>query len=128
MINEAIKTKRKFWRLTPLQRKLVRDLIHLRGQIFAIALVVACGVASFVAMRSTYDSLLATQNEYYSAYRFADVFTNLKRAPDSIKKSIGEISGIASVQTRVSGTVTADLPDIAEPAQCKIVSIPERKP
>lgn len=118
---------KKAWQFSSLQRKLLRDLIHLRGQIFAIALVVACGVASFVAMRSTYDSLLATQNEYYSAYRFADIFVNLKRAPDSIKKSIGEISGVSSVQTRVSGTVTADLPDITEPAQCKIVSIPERK-
>jgi putative ABC transport system permease protein len=27
-----------------LQRKLLRDLWHLRGQVFAIAVVVACGV------------------------------------------------------------------------------------
>lgn len=114
-------------RFSSIRRKLFRDLWHLRGQIFAIALVVACGVASFVAMRSTYDSLLATQNEYYATYRFADVFTHLKRAPNSLVRRIGEISGIASVQTRVTGEVTVDLPDITEPAQCKIVSVPERK-
>jgi putative ABC transport system permease protein len=110
-----------------LNKKLFRDVVHLRGQIFAIALVVACGVASFVAMRSTYDSLLATQNEYYSTYRFADIFTNLKRAPKSLVKNISEISGVASVQTRTVGEVSVDLPDITEPAQCKIISIPERR-
>lgn len=110
-----------------LNKKLFRDLLHLRGQMFAIALVVACGVASFVAMRSTYDSLVATQNEYYAAYRFADIFTNLKRAPQSVAKQIGKISGVASVQTRVTGEVTVDLPDLAEPAQCRIISIPARK-
>jgi hypothetical protein len=40
-----------------LDRKLIREVIHLRGQVVAITLVVACGVASFVAMRSTYNSL-----------------------------------------------------------------------
>ncbi len=112
--------------MNALNKKLFRDLLHLRGQIFAIALVVGCGVASFVAMRSTYDSLVATQNDYYSAYRFADVFTSLKRAPQSTAKQLGEIPGVASVQTRVTGEVTVDLPDLNEPAQCRIISIPAR--
>lgn len=110
-----------------LNKKLFRDLLHLRGQIFAIALVVGCGVASFVAMRSTYDSLVATQNDYYLSYRFADVFTNLKRAPQSTAKRIGEISGVALVQTRVTGEVTVDLRALNEPAQCRMISIPARK-
>ncbi len=40
-----------------LNRKLVRDLWHLRGQMIAIALVVACGVAVFVTTRTAYQSL-----------------------------------------------------------------------
>ena len=55
-----------------LDRKLIRDVVHLRGQVVAITLVVACGVASFVAMRSTYNSLLTSQQSYYETYRFAD--------------------------------------------------------
>ena len=66
-----------------LHRKLLRDLLHLRGQVIAVALVVACGVASFVAMRSTYVSLLSSQQNYYRDYRFADVFVQLKRAPEA---------------------------------------------
>ncbi len=31
-----------------------RDLLHLHGQMITIALVVSCGIAAFVAMRSNY--------------------------------------------------------------------------
>ena len=64
-----------------LHRKLVRDLLHIRGQGIAIALVIGCGVASFVTMRAMYRSLLRSQADYYAQYRFADVFAELKRAP-----------------------------------------------
>lgn len=102
---------------------MVRDLWHLRGQVFATALVVACGVASFVAMRSTYDSLLASRDEYYSVYRFADVFSNLKRAPNTVAAELAQIPGVSDVDTRIVGKVTLDLPDLPEPAQGKVVSV-----
>ena len=38
--------------MNALRRKLLRDLWHLRSQSFAIAVVVAAGVAIFVAMNS----------------------------------------------------------------------------
>ena len=44
-------------RMRALDRKLLRDLWHLRGQVLAIGLVVACGVAVFVTTRTAYDSL-----------------------------------------------------------------------
>lgn len=110
-----------------LNRKLVRDLWHLRGQVFATALVVACGVASFVAMRSTYDSLVESRDSYYSTYKFADVFASLKRAPDPVAAEIAAIPGVAAVETRVVSKVTLDLPDLAEPAQGRLVSVPETR-
>lgn len=109
-----------------LELKLVRDLWHLRGQVLATALVVACGVASFVAMRSTYDSLVESRDSYYSLYRFADVFSSLQRSPDSVTAGIAAIPGVAEVQTRVVSKVTLDLPDIAEPAQGRIISVDEK--
>lgn len=110
-----------------LNTKLVRDLWHLRGQVFATALVVACGVASFVAMSSTYESLVASRDRYYSQYRFADVFAGLKRAPNSVGKQLSEIPGVSEVQTRVVAKVTLDLPDLPEPAQGRLVSVREDK-
>ena len=99
-----------------LDRKLIREVIHLRGQVLAITLVVACGVASFVAMRSTYNSLLTSQQSYYETYRFAEVFAQLKRAPDSIATSISEIRGVGTVEFRVVDDVTLDVPGLNEPA------------
>lgn len=110
-----------------LNRKLVRDVAHLRGQVLAITLVVACGVASYIAMRSTYNSLLSSQQVYYQEYRFADVFAQLKRAPNSIASRISEIPGVAKAETRVVADVTLDVPGLDEPAKGRIVSVPEKQ-
>ena len=111
----------------PLNRKLFRDVIHLRGQVAAITLVVACGVTSFVAMRSTYNSLRASQQSYYDAFRFAAVFAQLKRAPDSISARVNEIPGVAKAEFRVVADVTLDVPGLTEPAKGRIVSIPDQQ-
>lgn len=111
----------------PLNRKLFRDVIHLRGQVAAITLVVACGVTSFVAMRGTYNSLQASQQRYYEAYRFADVFAQLKRAPVSLSARVNEIPGVARAQFRIVADVTLDVPGLTEPAKGRIVSIPDQQ-
>ena len=113
--------------MTALNRKLLRDLIHLRGQMFAISLVVACGVAVFVTTRTAYDSLLISQATYYTDYRFADVFANLKRAPEAVAGRIAAIPGVGVVRTRIVFDVTLDVAGLAEPATGRLVSIPERR-
>ncbi|HEY6967950.1 MAG TPA: FtsX-like permease family protein [Candidatus Angelobacter sp.] len=109
-----------------LHRKLLREFVHLRGQAVAIALVIACGVASFVTMRSMYRSLLTSQADYYTQYRFAEVFADLKRAPESVAARLRQIPGIAEVQTRVVMDATLDVPGLNEPAVGRLISIPER--
>ncbi|HYL93739.1 MAG TPA: ABC transporter permease, partial [Alphaproteobacteria bacterium] len=110
-----------------LHRKLLRDLLHLRGQVIAVALVVACGVASYVAMRSTYISLLGSQQSYYRDYRFADIFVQLKRAPDPLAARLRIIPGVAVVQPRVVMDVILDVPGLPEPGVGRLVSIPGRR-
>lgn len=110
--------------MTPLNRKLVRDLFHMRGQILAVTLVVACGVATYVTMRAAYQSLIETQQEYYSSYRFADVFTHVQRAPESIVPLLTALPGITAVETRIIMEVTLDVPGLDEPATGRLVSIP----
>ena len=104
-----------------------RDLWHLRGQVFAAALVVACGVAAQVTMRSAYLSLQAAQTNYYASYRFADIFAQLKRAPEQLAGEIRALPGVAQVRTRVVAEVTLDVPGLTEPASGRLVSIPERQ-
>ncbi|MEA5574150.1 ABC transporter permease [Calothrix sp. UHCC 0171] len=113
--------------LKALDKKLIRDLLRLRGQIIAIALVVACGIASFVSMLSAYESLKLSQATYYQEYHFAQVFAQLKRAPESLTAQIREIPGVAQVQTRVIADVSLDIPGRDEPATGRLISIPERQ-
>lgn len=113
--------------MTARNRMLWRDLWHLRGQVIAAALVVACGVAAFVSLRATYESLLSARDGYYQAQRFADVFAQLKRAPSSLVARIAQIPGVGEVRTRVVLEVTLDVPGLDEPASGRLVSIPERR-
>ncbi|MDJ0796219.1 MAG: FtsX-like permease family protein [Calothrix sp. MO_167.B12] len=113
--------------MTPLDKKLLRDFLHWRGQIIAIALVVACGIASFVCMQSAYESLKLTQATYYEHYRLAEVFAQVKRAPESLKTQIEAIPGVAQVQTRVVADVNLDIQGRQEPAIGRLVSIPPRQ-
>jgi putative ABC transport system permease protein len=110
-----------------LNMKLTRDLIHLRGQLLALSLVVACGIAVYVTMRSTYDSLTTSQDLYYRNYRFADIFVSLKRAPENVKGRIQQISGVSFVEPRIVFEVTLDLQGLKEPAIGRLVSIPENR-
>ena len=110
-----------------LHRKLLRDLVHLRGQMVAISLVVACGVAVFVTTRTAYDSLLISQATYYANYRFADVFASLKRAPDALAARVAAIPGVGVVRTRIVFDVILDVPGLEEPATGRLVSIPEHR-
>ncbi len=113
--------------MNALDLKLWRDLWHLGGQVIAIAIVVACGIAIFVLAMSTYSSLQLTQATYYDHYRFAQVFASLKRAPESLKAQIAEIPGVGQVQTRIVVDVTLDVPRLEEPATGRLISIPEHR-
>lgn len=114
-----------FLLLTPLDKKRWRDLWKLRGQVLAVSLVIACGIATMVMSLTTIEALEETSETYYQRYRFADVFANLTRAPDSLQQRIAEINGVQSVQTRIAQLVTVDVAGFSEPASGHIISIPE---
>ncbi len=109
-----------------LDRKLFRDLARLRGQLLAIAVVVAVGVATVVITHGSYRSLLLARDAYFTSYRFADIFAHLVRAPEAIGARIAAVPGVATVETRVVVDVLLDVPDLPEPATGRLVSIPAR--
>ncbi len=114
-------------RIAPLDRKLFRDLLAMKGQAFAIAMVVAAGVAMYVMYLSSSDSLQRTRDAYYERQRFGDVFGSLKRAPLRIAAEIASIPDVSAVETRVVAGVTLDLPDLDEPATGRLVSVPANR-
>jgi len=108
-----------------LDKKIFRDILHIKGQVFAITLVVVSGLATFIMFISTIDSLSLTRDAFYRNYRFADVFVSLKRAPESLKQKIVEIPGVSIVETRVCGYAKLDIPGFVEPVTARLVSLPE---
>jgi putative ABC transport system permease protein len=115
--------------VSAIDRKLLRDLSRLRGQVITIALVVACGIASYATTKGTHYSLLRARDTYYERYRFADVFAHLERAPDALKARIEALPGIATVHTRVVEHVNIPIEGLDEPATGHLVSIPaDREP
>ena len=110
-----------------INRKLVRDLWLIKGQVLAISLVIAAAVCVYVMYLGAFDSLRLTQSAYYERYRFADVFAGLKRAPLYLEDRIRQIPGVADAELRVSASVTLDMEGMAEPAVGRLVSIPTRR-
>ncbi|MCW5728507.1 ABC transporter permease [Parvibaculum sp.] len=105
--------------------KLFRDLIRLRAQVLAIALVVAGGVATIILAVGSYRSLDETRLAYYERYRFADVFATVRRAPDTLAARIAEIPGVVAVETRIASLALLDIAGVREPATGQFISLPE---
>ncbi|HRP62506.1 MAG TPA: ABC transporter permease [Phycisphaerales bacterium] len=112
--------------MTALDRKLLRDLLQMKGQALAISAVLACGVAMFVMSLTTLASLEQTMDRYYRDYRFGDVFAFLKRAPDALSERIEAIPGVARVQTRVVADVNLQVRGLDDPAVARLISLPDR--
>jgi putative ABC transport system permease protein len=103
-----------------------RDVWHLRTQAVAIALVLACGVALFVAMRTTMRSLEQAQAAWYAQSRFAHAFVRVVRAPEHVAARLRAIPGVQRVQTRVVADVTLDVANAREAITGRLVSLPDR--
>ncbi len=112
--------------MTALNLKLLRDLWQMRGQALAIAAVIAGGLATLVMALSTYDSLLTTRDRFYREYRFAQVFTNLKRAPESVAERLAAIPGVERLETRVVAVVKLEVDGFNDPITGMLSSLPDK--
>ncbi|WP_179862301.1 ABC transporter permease [Longibacter salinarum] len=99
----------------------------MRGQVLAIVLVIACGVATFVMARSTIDSLHRTQTVFYSTYRFADIFATVKRAPMSVSRRLASLPGVSDIEPRVISSAKMSVAGFDEPISGYFVSVPDTR-
>ena len=107
-----------------LDRKVWRDLVHLRGQMLAITLVLACGIAAFVTMISNLQALERSMARYYESNRFADVFARVVRAPQVVERDIRALPGVAAVETRLVRDVTVNVENFEDPINGRLISLP----
>jgi putative ABC transport system permease protein len=110
--------------ISALDRKLLREVKLLGGQIATIALVVAGGIACFICLRGTCNSLDWSRAAYYERFRFADVFATVKSAPEPLARRIEALPGVAVIQTRISKEVTLPLEGMERPAYARLLSLP----
>lgn len=116
---------RRLGRHRPLWLKAARELWWLRGQVLAIMLVVAAGVATFLMAISNYASLQATRAEFYRSQRFADVFVQLTRAPERLAAELRELPGVVELESRVAGGGQLQIPYFDDPVRAYLVSLPD---
>jgi putative ABC transport system permease protein len=107
-----------------LDRKLLRDLWHLRSQVVTVALVVGSAFAGFAGSLATYESLVDARESFYGSARFAHVFADLKRAPRGLERRLAGIPGVSDAETTVVSDATLDIPGIAEPVIGRMIGLP----
>ncbi|NNF03680.1 MAG: ABC transporter permease [Rhodothermales bacterium] len=108
-----------------INRKLYRNLWHMRGQALAIAFVVVAGVSTYVSFQAVMDSLQRTLDSYYASYEFADVFATVRRAPQRLEDRIQGVPGVARVQNRVLSGLNLEIEGFEDAITGQVVSIPE---
>lgn len=95
----------------------------LKAQGITIAMVVAAGIAVFVASRSAYDSLFSAREKFYSSSYFAQGFVSLKRAPESILQNLIDVPGIGTIRSRIVQEAVLDIPNETLPTSGRFVSL-----
>jgi putative ABC transport system permease protein len=114
--------------VSPLDRKLLRDLWRLRAQVVAIAFVIASGVALLIMALTTIEALEETTSAYYERNRFADVFAQVRRAPEPLLREIVEIPGVQTAESRIVEIATLNVDGYDEPVIGQLISLPQHGP
>ncbi len=94
-----------------LHLRMFRMIRHQMGQFLAVAAVIAVGLLMYTAMNMASVNLENSVNAYYESNRFADIYVELVRIPDS---GVADVLGIEEVET-AEGRIVQDVPlDVAD--------------
>lgn len=111
--------------MTPLHRKLFRDLWRMKSQALAVALVLACGIGMLVMSVGMQGSLERARDRYYQHNGMADVQAQAVRAPRRLGAELAELPGVAALELRAVGQARISLPWVTEPLAAQLVSLPD---
>ena len=89
--------------MTPLHRKLFRDLWRMKSQALAVALVLACGIGMLVMSVGMQGSLERARDRYYLSNGMADVQVQAVRAPRRLGAELAELPGVACARCNGAG-------------------------
>ena len=106
-----------------LHRKLLRDLRSLRIQSLTIAILIICGVSLLIGSWSAYRALIDARDSYYLKYAFADLFSELKRAPIEVAQKLKNTPHVSAIEPRIVLDGLVHFKE-REPAVGRFISIP----
>jgi putative ABC transport system permease protein len=110
-----------------LDKKLFRELNKMKGQIFAITSVIACGIALYISFNSGYLNLQLTRDSYYEKYRFHDFSISMEKAPANSVFKVENIPGVRAAMGRIVKDVSVTLKGKDELIIGRLVSFPVAK-
>ncbi len=106
-----------------LHRKLYRDLWSMKGQVLTIGLVIASATGGFIGSLGTFHALQQARAAFYGHYRFANIFVEVKRAPQSLLQQAARISGVVDLEANVVASSQLLLPGVPEPLIARLVGV-----
>lgn len=112
--------------MSMLRRKLWRDLLSMKAQVLTIGLVVASASGGFIGSVGTFHALQRARDSFYADYRFATVFVDVKRAPQSLLSAVLRLPDVADAETSVVADSQLQLSTVAEPLVAHLVGVPPR--
>ncbi|MCG6659657.1 FtsX-like permease family protein [Halomonas campisalis] len=111
--------------MSTLHRKLLRDLLRLKGQSLAIAAVIASGVMTLILAVTTLDALTRAQSDFYASHHYPDLFVDVKRAPLGLVDHLQTLDGVSRMAPRVRAGVRLAVTGFDDPVRGQILSLPD---
>lgn len=110
-----------------LNKKLFRDLKSLKMQIFTMSILMICGLSVLISSWSSYQSLMSARDLFYQNFEFAEIFSEVSRAPSSVVHQLIKIDGIKRIESRIVKDILIDVVGQSEPAMGRLVSWNDKK-
>jgi putative ABC transport system permease protein len=115
---------------TILLRKSARDLRRSLSQTIALIVIVALGVASFIALVGAYRDLDTSYDRTYKDLHFADATFAVDSFPETELGSIRDIKGVAAVTGRLIFDTGIELPkrggkSVQKQARSRLIGVPK---
>jgi putative ABC transport system permease protein len=104
-----------------LRRKLRRDLFRQMGQMSAIVMVLACGIATLVMALGVMTGLERARDDFYRDAQFAEVFVRISQAPAAIAREVRKIPGVEGISLRIETDVRIEVPGLPDSATVRLI-------
>lgn len=104
-------------------RKTLRDFRALWAQSVALMVIVALGVAAYIALVSSYRDLQSSYERTYEALHFADVTFTVTAAPLAVADELRAVPGVTAVTPRLIRDTGYELPT-GELIRARLIGLP----